>query len=895
MSQSRVSKRVTILTPLIIAALVSLSSWLGLLSFLDGRAYDRLLGLRADPVEEQEILLVDVDDKAIDYAGTWPIRRDVVADAVILMAEMGMSYLVFDIEYVDHSPTAVDETLLETDLPERSAALLTETRDNLISFLQAVQNGTVTPGEIEFYLPDVEEEFSATNQELVNLYGDLARNNDDYLGRSARIFDTAYFTVNLAPGVQLDVDPELIRFYQSEIALTDVRGDVATIPDAASIMPTIDPIIRRSAGAGFPNVIVDPDGVRRRVHLMQSHNGSIYGQLAFTPLLHRLGNPAIEVTRNEILLHGENDTIAIPRAEDGTMLINWPHADYLGSFRHLSFGMLLEHNFLLQRMLRNVQIRDDWGYLDEYRGEPGLARQSLDLSQMRRDAIFGGNRDLLFRYSEDLDRFLAEVAGYLSPEREARFMAALEEGRASGQIPESDAAFIANDYPVWVRAVRTQAEDIARIRAELREEVTGTFAVIGHAATGTTDIGVNPFSEQYVNIGTHAAVANTILTGDFLDDRPWYVAAAVSVVVSIVLALMIRSLGPVLSGLVDLGWGAAGIGASYLLMARAGVFVSPVNLVISNVLIYVVFTVIKFRAAEAEKGFIKDAFSHYLSEDVISEVLDDPSKLSLGGQKKVCTAMFTDVKGFSTISEQLSPEDLVLLLNRYLSQMSDIVLDERGTIDKYEGDAIIAFFGAPIDLSDHAARACRSAVAMKKVEIELNKEFLAEEMTPGPLLTRIGINSGDMVVGNMGTDRKMNYTMMGNTVNLAARLEGVNKQYGTWILISEATKELVGSHFLTRSLDRVRVVGINTPVRLFELVDNTSDATSEAKELVRTFEEGIAGYESRDFIQAHKLFSECLKIDKNDGPAQKFLANTEEFLENEPAEDWDAVVNLTSK
>jgi len=320
-----------------------------------------------------------------------------------------------------------------------------------------------------------------------------------------------------------------------------------------------------------------------------------------------------------------------------------------------------------------------------------------------------------------------------------------------------------------------------------------------------------------------------------------------------------------------------------------------VNLVLSNLLVYAVFTIIKFRAAEEEKGFIKDAFSHYLSEDVISEVLNDPSKLSLGGQKRYLTAMFTDVKGFSTISEQLDPEDLVHLLNRYLSQMSDIVLDERGTIDKYEGDAIIAFYGAPMELKDHAARACRSAVHMKKVEMELNKEFLADNMSPGPLLTRIGINSGDMVVGNMGTERKMNYTMMGNAVNLAARLEGVNKQYGTWILMSEETRGLVGDEFICRSLDRVRVVGINTPVRLYELVDIRSEATKAVKELVSTFESGIHAYETRDFVESHRLFSACLEIEPNDGPAIKFLENSREFLENEPSEDWDAVVNLTSK
>ena len=462
-------------------------------------------------------------------------------------------------------------------------------------------------------------------------------------------------------------------------------------------------------------------------------------------------------------------------------------------------------------------------------------------------------------------------------------------------MSEEDALFIKNDYPVWRKAVISQAERLAENRSYFREALGGKFAVIGNAATGTTDIGVNPFSGEYVNIGTHAAVANTILNAGFIDDRPWYWASAISMLLSFALAFLIRSRGPVLSGLISVALAAAGVSISLLILINLGIFISPVDLLINTAVVYAAFTIIKFRAAEAEKGFIKDAFSHYLSEDVISEVLDDPDKLSLGGEQRYLTAMFTDVKGFSTISEQLTPAELVTLLNRYLGEMSDVVLDYKGTIDKYEGDAIIAFFGAPIELKDHALRACSSAILMKRIEQKLNKEFLANQMTPGPLLTRIGINSGDMVVGNMGTVRKMNYTMMGNAVNLSARLEGVNKQYGTWILTSEETHSHIGDGFLSRKLDRVRVVGINTPVRLFELVEFRKDASSEETEIVEIFESGLSAYENRDFSSAVSSFENCLKINENDGPSLKFLDLSREYLKNDPGEDWDAVVNLTSK
>ena len=186
---------------------------------------------------------------------------------------------------------------------------------------------------------------------------------------------------------------------------------------------------------------------------------------------------------------------------------------------------------------------------------------------------------------------------------------------------------------------------------------------------------------------------------------------------------------------------------------------------------------------------MRNAWGHYLSSEVINDLLANPEKLNLGGEKKFITAMFTDVRGFSTISEVLDPTALVHLINLYLTEMSDIILELRGTIDKYEGDAIISFFGAPVDLPDHARRACMAAIRMKRAETALNERFLAEKLAPSALHTRIGINTGEMTVGNMGTPQRMDYTMMGSSVNLAARLEGVNKQYGTWILISEITQD----------------------------------------------------------------------------------------------------------
>jgi adenylate cyclase len=331
------------------------------------------------------------------------------------------------------------------------------------------------------------------------------------------------------------------------------------------------------------------------------------------------------------------------------------------------------------------------------------------------------------------------------------------------------------------------------------------------------------------------------------------------------------------------------------LFIGTGIFVGPLVPTLAMVFAVIVREAADFMVAEREKSFLRKAFGTYLSGDVINEIISDPSMLKLGGQKKWITAMFTDVRGFSTISELLDAEQLVKLLNVYLSGMSDIVLEHRGTIDKYEGDAIISFFGAPVNYKEHALQACRSAVMMKRKEAELNERFLADGSSPNPLLTRIGLNTGDMVVGNMGTERKMDYTIMGNAVNLAARLEGVNKQYGSWILMSDDTYKETGDEFLVRRFDKVRVVGINTPVQLWELIDFRTEATPELLDYLGRFEAAHQVFDTKDWKKSLKLFQALSSERPEDGPAKSYIKKCEVFMQKPPAPDWDGVFSLTEK
>ncbi|MDR0400134.1 MAG: response regulator, partial [Treponema sp.] len=281
-------------------------------------------------------------------------------------------------------------------------------------------------------------------------------------------------------------------------------------------------------------------------------------------------------------------------------------------------------------------------------------------------------------------------------------------------------------------------------------------------------------------------------------------------------------------------------------------------------------------------AYLQRAFSTYLSEEVVQDIMTDPSRLQLGGSQRRMTAVFTDIQNFSSIAEGLDPGDLVRLLNLYLTGLSDIILEQRGTIDKYVGDAVMAFFGAPLEIPDHALRACAAAVLMKRKEEELDRQFRASGLSSTPLLTRIGINTGSMVVGNMGSQRKMNYTVMGNAVNIASRLEGLNKMYGTWILSSEDTIRETRDAFLVRRLDRVRPVGIHIPVQIYELVDFSGAVTERQRKTVELFHEALNLFEKRNWAAAEAGFLRVLDLKPQDNPSAVFLERCRDNRRNPP-------------
>jgi adenylate cyclase len=319
--------------------------------------------------------------------------------------------------------------------------------------------------------------------------------------------------------------------------------------------------------------------------------------------------------------------------------------------------------------------------------------------------------------------------------------------------------------------------------------------------------------------------------------------------------------------------------------------ISPMVAVLAG---YVASTAYHFVSERKQRMLIKSMFSTYLDPVVVEELIRDPEKLALGGERKELTVLFSDIEGFTTISEGMSPEQLVAVLNEYLSAMSEIVFKNHGTLDKYEGDSVMAFWGAPIPQEDHALRACTSALQMQDLLTSIRMDW-AQQQKP-TINIRVGINTGDMVVGNMGGAGKFNYTVIGDSVNLASRLEGANKLYRTGIMVSEQTYKLVTEKILGRELDLLTVSGRTEPITTYELIQTMDTQVEPTLErFLSIYADGLQLYRTRRWKEARKKFQDALMIRPMDYPSQMYLERIAAFEVNPPPAEWNGVFVLMTK
>jgi adenylate cyclase len=414
----------------------------------------------------------------------------------------------------------------------------------------------------------------------------------------------------------------------------------------------------------------------------------------------------------------------------------------------------------------------------------------------------------------------------------------------------------------------------------------GKIVLIGATAPGLRDTFLTPVShaQEMSGVEIHASIIETIQTGSFLHNQE---------PLSIVLVIFIFCLAAgALLYRVRLSFATLAIAVitiAYIffssLQFEAGTVMNILYPLLALACVYVADVGLFYMAEKKQRGFVTSIFGKYVSKEVAAEILRKTTseELMLKGEKREITIMFTDIRHFTSISERMRPEGLVRFLNAYLSDMTGIIMKNKGIVDKYIGDAIMAFWGAPLDEKRHAVMACSAALDMKKSLEESKSEFRIG----------IGLNTGPAIAGNMGSSQRVNYTVIGDTVNAASRLEGLNKEYGTMIIAGEPTCNEAKQDFVFRELDLIRVKGKNIPIRIYELLGRKNEVGEKTMLISDHFQKGLEFYRQKKWKQAVKEFDQALRIGK-DPPSEIFIRRCIE-LQKHPPKAWDGVFTMKTK
>lgn len=437
------------------------------------------------------------------------------------------------------------------------------------------------------------------------------------------------------------------------------------------------------------------------------------------------------------------------------------------------------------------------------------------------------------------------------------------------------------------------AVDLLAGRVEA-DELRGKIVLVGVTATAVADVRATPFDGVFPGVEMHATAIDNILRGDFLRQPRWTVLVEIAVMIASVLLLgvVLRRARGIAAGLFAFALLAGYLTGSQWLFLTTGVPLGLVHPVVAITFVYIAISVQHYVVEEREKRRTREAFSRYLNPELARLVSENPDLLKLGGKRDRLTVLFSDIRGFTSISEGIEPETLVEILNVYLGEMTNVIFEHDGTLDKYIGDAIMAVWGAPVPQRNHAAMACAAALDMGARLSARHAEWAARGWPR--IDAGIGLHTGDMIVGNMGSADHLSYTVIGDNVNLGSRLEGLTKNYGVGLLISEATREAAGDGFVSRELDLVAVKGKALPVRVFELLGRAEEGERWCT-LVERFEEGLALFRGRRWEEAEAVFASLLERHPDDGPSRVYLARCRTFAADPPTADWIGVTKMDTK
>ena len=454
----------------------------------------------------------------------------------------------------------------------------------------------------------------------------------------------------------------------------------------------------------------------------------------------------------------------------------------------------------------------------------------------------------------------------------------------------------ARTIPAWkVLSEQTSADELA-------EAVEGQIIFVGASATGLRDLVATPLSDREPGVTVHAQAAEQIILGEFLSRPDWArgVEFLLVIILGGILALLLPKLGAVVGAIVGFAGTASVMSGSWFAFDKWQYLFDPTYPIIALILVYGVQTLLSFRQEEQQRAYIRGAFDRYLSPEMVRQISANPEKLELGGEEREMTVMFCDIRGFSRISEQYGPKEVINFLTGFLTPMCDILLAQKATVDKFIGDAILAFWNAPLDDPDQFRNGARASLQMVKALDQLNREMPAKngQVWPPDVKIGIGMNAGLCCVGNMGSEQRLSYSLIGDTVNIASRFEGLTKQYGVSIMIGSALASQLDG-FALLELDRVKVVGREAPDTIFALLGDEGLASEQLhKALVAHHANFLTAYREQDWDAAIAQMDEHAASYEAAGLsalAKVYRQRVRDLSGGAPIPDWDGVYEATQK
>ena len=874
------------------------------------------LGFRSRaPIEEApDVAVIDIDESTAKKFA-WPLDRSTYAKAILALDELGARQTVFDVEF--------KMTIPEKDRydPETGAFRLRPSDRFLRTAIAA--SGKVTLGyhvDLEDYLAPLRpwseplkaafarhvgagveeiaresgapeallrEQFEGVREEFVALaVADRLDRRPDLTFAKLR---EELLPGELARGTDLHLVHYAYWFWKSrrlmaeKAARVEMQGRPPKVRHGAAVVPPAYPFLEAAAGVGCTVSDPDTDGVMRRPYAVLLHGGTAHAYLGLAAAAREGEGLALDA--GSVRVRRDGREIPLQVDEEGRLLVNWAgnaRRGRLSTYAHVPLVALVNY-FDLRHQAEDENARATIAGL-----KPPFAEEYVRLSD-RLAAAVEGKVDLEPVEYRTLVARLRELRGELAAgmEREdaqlAQALERLTSPRARARPEE---------------ARRNIARQLAGLRvadaigAELRPLLGGKICVIGSSYTASGDLHVSPLGKNTPGVDVPVNVAGMALTGRSIRKAPAWLNLVYLLAVGVLVSAAVGHWGTAASTLFTAAVAGASLGVFALLFSTSGLLVTGAGPATTALVAFASVTAFKELVTQRSKRKLQQELEKNTSPELVKILMEHPEFLSRP-RKMEGTFFFSDVKSFTSISEKMSADVLFPFINRYLDAMTRVLKVRLAYLDKYIGDGIMALFGVPVASSDHARNACRAALECQEALAALNVEF-AKEGHP-QLKSRIGLNSGEVSAGYMGAHDRSDYSVLGDAVNLAARLEGANKEYGTAIMLSEATRVLVGDAFVVRELDRIRVVGKRVPTGIYELIAPAGAPLPFPPAFLPAYDAALAAYKARRWTEAREGFRAALALRPGDRPCEVYIERCEAFQAAPPPGDWEGVFELTSK